>query len=359
MEDKFNSTILPFDKISKNEWESFIKKTNESTYFCTIDYLQLYKNVHFLQIKNYEDHIIAGISFRIISFIPVIGNFFKTCWLESSALVDQQCPKSIQLNLKGQVFDQLYDFLRNQNVVYLYITHWVRSADSEILKEKGFKVKKEATVVFDLSLEKKQFYGNFRKGCKEAYRKAIRKEVVFKVFEGGEAYPYLKEFVNLRKETQSNAIKRNYNASIMLKSEDFVKNIIFGKGHKTYLAITFYKNKMTYAALCVSTNDTVYAYIAGSDIILNRESGAANFLYYQMILFCKENGYKVFDFGGTQINPAKDHPAYGVYAFKNSFGGNLKIYDGGFLLIRKIRGKILNKIINDRGIVRFIYKLFN
>jgi len=144
---------------------------------------------------------------------------------------------------------------------------------------------------------------------------------------------------------------------MMIESQKFVTDAFNSKYNKTFLGTAYFHGKLATAVLSVSSRDTTYNYIAGSDYLINNESGAANMLFFKMLLHFKKLCFKFFDLVGTPINPDKNHPAYGVYLFKQSFGHDIKICDGGYLILKTIRGHLLKAIINNRSFVRFIFKL--
>ncbi len=357
IDNSFSITLLPLKKNDKSEWSSFIETISNATYFSSTDYLEIFNYVYFILIKNKDNQLIAGLPIIVKTFLPCIGNLFKTCSLESAILCDYSLTNTELLKAKRNVLLKLNEFLKKEGVVYCYISHWIRSNDSELFSEQGFNHNSEGTVLIDLYKEEKEISKNFKSGFKHALNKARRLGVSYNIEEGLDANYLVKEFCFLRSKTQDKARSKNKNASMMLKSEEFVYKILASKNNKTYLTTAIYEGKIAHIVLFVTFHNTMYAYLSGSNVQLNKKSGAANYLYYKTILFAKSNGLKWLDMGGTPIDPDKTHPAYGVYFFKRSFGGELKVYDGGYLLSKKIQGKVLRKLIENRSIVNSLYSI--
>jgi len=63
-----------------------------------------------------------------------------------------------------------------------------------------------------------------------------------------------------------------------------------------------------------------------------------------------------FDMGGVPVSPDINHPAYGVYTFKKSFGGEYKEYNSGKIIISPIKYKLLNFVLKNRKLLRIISK---
>ena len=128
---------------------------------------------------------------------------------------------------------------------------------------------------------------------------------------------------------------------------------------KSYLAYTTVNDKFAAGIILVKNGNNLIAYIAASDIELNRKYGASSFLFWKSMMWAKEQGMEYFDFGGipSDINP--DGPAYGVYRFKKNFGGDLIQFPTGEKILSQVKAKIFNKILNSRSIIRFLMRFSN
>ena len=60
---------------------------------------------------------------------------------------------------------------------------------------------------------------------------------------------------------------------------------------------------------------------------------ANGLLHYQSMIYFKNNGYKIYDFGGISGNFDKNDPHYGIYGFKKAFKGYIVEYVGEFDLV--------------------------
>ena len=351
--------VLPLSDIDKLIWNSFIYDISDATFFSSTDYFDAFDEVFFILAKDQNNKIIAGLPMIIRESLPGIGGFFKTCTLESAILCDYSLNNTDLITVKQTILQVLLKFLKTEGVGYCYISHWIRSIDAILFQEAGFKRQQEGTVIIDLTLNENEIVKNFKSGYRHALNKAKRLGVTYKISEGHDADFLLKDFCQIRLLTQQKAKKKNKGATMMLKTEMYIRKILASKYNKTYIATAYYNNQIAHIVLFVTMKNTIYAYLSGSNVELNRKSGAANYLYYRTIFFAKSIGLKYLDMGGTPINPDLKHPAYGVYFFKRSFGGELKIYDGGYIILKKFQGFILLKLINNRSIVRFFYNLLN
>lgn len=353
-----NTFIIPFEDVDREEWNGFISGNPAATYFSSTDYYRSFRQVYFVISRDGEGSLYAGLPLILRTPIPAAGFLFRICSIESAVMTRGGLSENESREAKRIIINKMMRFLKSRGVVYCYISHWIRSADSDILTESGFRVKEEATVEIDLSPEEKLITGNFKAGFRHALNKARRLGVSYDIREGKEAETLLGDLASLRRETQKKAKRRNPNASMMLKTIEFTRNILLSENNKVYIATASYGGRIAHIVMFVSFGKVLYAYLSGSDVRLNSETGAANFLYYNTILFAKKQGFRCLDMGGTPLNPLPDHPAYGVWFFKRSFGGNTRIYIGGSAVIRKIRGYLVLKLLEDRQIVRFLSSLF-
>ena len=85
----------------------------------------------------------------------------------------------------------------------------------------------------------------------------------------------------------------------------------------------------------------------------NKQYSCSAFIIWKAICYFNEQGLDIFDMGGVPVKPTKDHPAYGVYAFKRSFGGEYQEFKAGDIIISSFKYKILEFILSQRKILRF------
>jgi len=70
-------SINPIQKVNSKEWNQFLQNTSDSTYFCTTDWWSTFNESYILQVCNNDNKLIAGVPFRFVSVLPIIGRFFK------------------------------------------------------------------------------------------------------------------------------------------------------------------------------------------------------------------------------------------------------------------------------------------
>lgn len=79
-------------------------------------------------------------------------------------------------------------------------------------------------------------------------------------------------------------------------------------------------------------------------------------LQWAAIRWAKENGFEVYDFWGIPDNPDKDHPLYGVYKFKEGFGGKIERYAGAYDMdIERFGAGLLRVGLEAQGALRNLF----
>ena len=121
----------------------------------------------------------------------------------------------------------------------------------------------------------------------------------------------------------------------------------------TTLFVGIADNQVATVALMIQSGNTVYYYSGGSDYELNKKYSCSAYVLWKAICWFNSQGIDVFDMGGVPVSPSKEHPAYGVYAFKRSFGGAYQEFDGGKIIISHWKYKLLNWLLSQRKVLRF------
>jgi lipid II:glycine glycyltransferase (peptidoglycan interpeptide bridge formation enzyme) len=354
--DNLSVEIVSVSDLNCDEWNEFLLTTSEATFFCTTDWWRSFENSFVLQIKDQDRRIIAGIPFRILSVVPLLGSFFKFCMLDSSAIVSQVYNKSDVYSLKKMVLDSLIKHLGHR-VIVLLISSKARSKDADLFRDMRFNVEKSATLIIDLTKEENEIFRLFSKGNKSSIRKAQKLGVQIKIFEGDSSLNYITDFCMLQESLFQ--YKEGSYSKIYSKSEDEIRKILTSVANKSYLAIAYFNEKPAAGALLLSYNNTIYYYLGASDHILTRTSQASNLLHYEIIKYAQIRRFSRYDLGGIPYSSDANDNIYGVYLFKKSFGGERTEYDHGNLIISKHRYWLIWKLrkYENQPVLRFIYTL--
>lgn len=293
------------------------------------------------------DNIIGGWVGNMRGDIPFARIFTKCVYFDSY-------PIFINTEYEHKYVDtfikEVKSYAKREKIVIFNLTHWVRGEQNISLD----KYEKHATFAYNISISLDEIYAKLDRLKRRTIKKAEQNELEVNFYLGEAAIPYLEAFQQLRSITQQRAIQNNANASMLLKSNEFFINLL--RNHKTYLANVIYNNQCVAAVTFIVGGKTIYAHMSGSDSDANKATGSGTYYYWKAVEYFKELGYTNFDFGGCPIKPTEDDPAYGIFMFKQGFGGEYREFEGGHVIISSWKYKILQFILSQRKLLRLFSK---
>ncbi len=238
---------------------------------------------------------------------------------------------------------------KRDKIALLTLSHWSRGAMPAL---SAAHYDKAATFLIDLDYTEEELWSGVDSKQRNQIRKGDKTGVVVEHYAGEEALVYLRDFQDLRQTTQSRAIQNNKNASMLLKSDAFFSKIFVEQRARLFLAK--YEGQVVAVALMLEGGKTAYYNSGGSDIEVNKKTGASAYLIWNAICYYSWQNYAFFDMGGVPVNPDKSHPAYGVYSFKKSFGGEYKEYTSGDIVISTWKYKLMHALKKNRNLLRIV-----
>ncbi len=276
------------------------------------------------------------------------GNIPLAKWITKSVYFDSY-PVFKNADYNNEYHETLLETLKlhakQDGITMLNLTHWVREGYLPIND-----IHEIASFVVDLEQEEQQLFKNIDSAKQRNVKKANKCDLEILVCKGEESIKYLDDFQRLRENTQTRAISNNKQASMLLKSNEFFHKLMMQTN--AYLLLGKYEGAVVSVALILQGGETVYYHSGGSDIEVNRKTCCSAYMFWKALLYFKDQGIKVFDFGGCPVRPTENHPAYGVFRFKKGFGGEYVEYKGGKIIINKFKYKLLNFILSQRKLLR-------
>ncbi|HPP64681.1 MAG TPA: peptidoglycan bridge formation glycyltransferase FemA/FemB family protein [Candidatus Paceibacterota bacterium] len=115
----------------------------------------------------------------------------------------------------------------------------------------------------------------------------------------------------------------------------------FGPFKMARIFIAKYQNKPLAAAFMLCYGDKILYFKGATANQLIRGSG--NLLHWHLIQLFKQEGYKIYDFGGVSLVD-EDQKLRGIKLFKSRFGGEELFCYGGIKILNPFKEKVLNKI---------------
>lgn len=278
--------------------------------------------------------------------IPVARFIAKSIYFDSYPVFINA---EYEATYKHLFMDAIKQHANADKIVMLHLTHWVRGHEMTMDKQEN-----NATFTTHLQTTEADLWQQVESKQRNCIRKAEKSGVEVLALQGDAALTYLEDFQLLRQRTQQHAIKKHAQASMLLKSDQYFTELF--QHPKTTLLVGKVEEQVAAVALMIQSGNTVYYYSGGSDYELNKKYCCSAFVIWKSLLHYNDLGLTIFDMGGVPVQPTKDHPAYGVYAFKRSFGGKYHEFDGGQIIIKPWKYKLLQFLLSQRKLLRILSK---
>lgn len=289
------------------------------------------------------DKVIGGWVGNLRGNIPLVKWITKSVYFDSYPVFESIECEQLYQNI---LIDTIKIHAQKDGIAILNLTHWVREGNLQVdIMEHN------ATFLTPLHKTEDELWKLVESKQRNCIRKGEKNGVDFIVSRGEEALAYLSDFQRLRLQTQQHAIKKHAKASMLLKSDSFFRSLFMQSN--TILFVGKINNKVATIALMIQSGQSIYYYSGGSDYELNKKYSCSAFVLWKSICYCNELGIKHFDMGGVPIQPTKDHPAYGVYAFKRSYGGEYVEFESGKIIINTWKYKLIQLLLSQRKLLRF------
>ena len=353
--------IFNQEYIDRHAWTDLVKNSTSGTPFSLSDYNSLYINsevFYIVAIDVISQQYIGGISGRKKGKLPIMGNLFASILVETSAIIKNTLSTDATKELKLVIYRNLIDFSRKAGVIQVFLNHWSRESQSEVLSRVGFFVENSSTFELDLLDTYTDIQNKFSGRCRTSLRKAKKSKLDCFIYFNDIPRHVLDDISDLSHNTYERAVKKHKNASMHFKKKDFYKYLFEKCRNNLEVGIVYDSEKrpISFAILLFDHHRAIY-YRGGSDLEKNRATSASNLLLYNLVNSAISRKINLFDFGCVPYKPERHHPAYGVYRFKESFGGELKVYYSGYYVVNRFKYFLFNLIFSNPALKRFVNKI--
>ena len=297
--------------IDKYKWGEFVFNHPHGNIFQTPEMYEVYENTKnyepvFLATVNEKDEIL-GTLLAVIQkeYSGFLGNFTARSIIFGGPLIKDDNPKILDYILKE------YNKVIRKKVIYSQFRNFWDWGDSkEIFVKNGFEYEAHLNILVALTKSEEQLWKEVNSKRRNEIRRAKKENTIFSVKNTvndlHECYMILKSVYQRAKLPIPNFIF----------FENIFKNTDNNLGLKLFCA--YYENEIIGCMLALSYKDTIYDFYAGSyNEFYNKYPN--DLIPWEVFLWGKNNGYKIFDFGGA----GKPNKPYGVRDYKKKFGGEL------------------------------------
>ena len=351
--------ILDQKTLDQDKWNKLVDNTEAGVPFVYYNFLISHNDINvffFIVLDTNTNNYIGGISCRIRGSKRQLLKQYQIGWMDSSVLIDNEF-NYYELFLKNLILETLIFFAKKNKLIALQFSHWAREITETTLLKYEFKIEENWTFEIDLSKTEDEIFHKLNSTCRKKVSRAKKNEIIVKHFTNEDCKLLINDVIKLHTSTYNRAarIKRS---SMQFRSYDFIEDLFEKLSDKVIVSCAYYLNKMVSINVSFYKNKTVFPYLAGNELI-DSNIGISNFLFFDLFLFLKRKGFLIYDMGGVPYKPTEKHPAYGVYKFKESFGGEFKVFYSGYYSINRFKYFLFNLILSSSVFKKIMHKIIN
>jgi len=317
-------TLTVTHQLDPQTWSQYTARHPRGNIFHTPEMSQV-----FARTKNYEtvltalidhsDGSVKGLHCALIQkdFAGILGRFTSRAITWAGPLVDHDDPQLLDLIIKGY-----NKYIKSRAIYSQFRNLWPwTQAQKEIMTENGYQYEEHLDILMDLTQDQETLLSNVHKERRHNIRRSEKKGTQFKELTSLEE---IETGLALVEETYKRVKLPVAHPSLFTAAYEILYPI---KMVRYFGAVN--QDKLIGVRIVLPYKEMVYDWYAGGSHE-ERNKYPNDYLPWQVILWCKQAGHNVFDFGGA----GKPNIPYGVRDYKLKFGGQLVNY-GRFMTVHK------------------------
>ena len=330
--------IKRIGELDKNKWSDFVYNHPNGNIFQTSEMYEVYQNSKnyepvFLAVVNGKGEI-AGTLLAVIQkeYSGLLGNFTARSIIHGGPLIKDDDPDILDFILK-----EYNEIIKKKAIYSQFRNLWEWGNYKEIFRINGFEYEEHLNILVDLTKTEEQLWKEVYSKRRNEIRRATKEGTYFSIEHTEKA---LKKCYKILQDVYKRA-------KLPIPDYNFFYNLHCMKSNAKL--ITFcanYENEIIGCMLALYYKDTIYDFYAGSMVTFYNKY-PNDLIPWEVFKWGKENGYKVFDFGGA----GKPDVPYGVRDYKKKFGGEFvnygryeKVHQPMMLEIAKVGFKLWQQI---------------
>jgi serine/alanine adding enzyme len=303
------TVVSDFDSVDKQQWLSFVASHPDGNIFQTPKMYSVYERSEkyepLLLVVQDKDEIKGVLLAEILkTYSGVLGHFTSRSIIFGGPLLKDNNP-----DLLREIISRYLVMVKNK-AIYTQIRNFTIPGEGEkqILKELGFKFEDHLNILLNVEGGSEILWKNIKRNRKDGINKAKKQGFVFSVTDHlSDVEIFFKLYKNLylnNKVPFSNiSLFDSYNEILQENQKWFVLD---HNNEPVIVLCAFQFNRVLYAFDVGISQDPEFQKLRPVD-----------FFYWEVIRWCSENGYAIFDWMGA----GKPDEEYGVRKFKLQYGG--------------------------------------
>jgi serine/alanine adding enzyme len=295
-------------------WDRFVNQHPDGSIFQTSHYYRIFSKSELHRplavIILDEKEEIKGVLTGIIhyQFKGPLKYFSSRCVIFGGPLAENNNPEIVDLLLGS------YNKYISSRVIYSQFRNLFDCSQFiGIFIKNGYYHEEHLNILIDLQKSEEQLWKELHTKRRNEIRKAEKEGLEFMIIE------------NLSEFEKSYEILKSLYARIKLPihKKDIFLNVfqsLLPHGYSTFFG-AYFNGELVGTMVAFSYKGTMYNWYAGSNADFYKKY-PNDFLPWKIFLWAKENGFKIFDWGGA----GKPNVPYGVRDYKEKFGGQFVNY---------------------------------
>ena len=320
----------------KNEWEQIANHPLQSWYWGTAREKTGVKVVRFAEEENGNLKKVFQMTVHKVPFFPIKIGYLPRSVLPSKSFLDF-----------------LYDYCKENKIAFVKLEPYVKTSEVKGTEDffKYSKLKKSPhplfpkwTIMLDLTKSEEELFKNLKRKTRYNIRLAKRKGVEVKEMSNNKGFEiFVKLYFDTCKRQKYRGHTPEYHRIIW---ETLKKKI-------AHILVAFYKGKPVASYELFLYKNILYYPYGGSDYNY-RNTFASNLLMWEVVLFGKRHGAKLFDmWGSLPPNYNKSHPWSGFTRFKQGYGGEFVEFVGSWdLVVDRVKYRIFTLLYKIRNFLK-------
>jgi len=299
-------------------WNEYLLNSPQAHFLQSIHMVKVFQQISFrpfLVLAEREGSIVGGLisyawfgdsKFPLAKLFSRLYSYYGPILSSSeihTSLLEKLLRFVYQINEKNFIMDHQISFIPQMGAHNILET--MKYSETASLRY---------TFVLDLRESRQKLWESLEKRCRSAIRRA-ENEGLRIVHESSIEAPKIFHWLHL-----VTAKRLGIHPDPYSFIEAIWKNLV-PSGHAKFYFV-YHKDHPIAGAIITNFKKKLYYYMSAS-LKEYRNLYPNNFLQWQIIQDGKNGGYEFYDFMGSPGKEQKEHPEYGLYLFKRSFGGEM------------------------------------
>jgi len=297
-------------ELNKKEWSEFVNNNHHGNIFQTPEMFEVLKKT-----KNNEPKLFAAIN---IESKKIIGILISVIQKEYSGIIGSFTARSViwggplVINDNKEINETLINYynenIKRKAIFSQFRNLWNQESNRNYFENNGFEYEEHLNILIDLKKSEEELWKNVYSKRRNEIRRAKKEGTTVKELNDEHG---IKEAYNILKEVYDMASLPLHDWSMF----EATCKILYPKNMVKFFG-AFNEGKLIGTIIVLCYKDMIYNWYAGS-LRQYYNKYPNDLLPWEVFLWGKKNGYKIFDFGGA----GKPNVPYGVRDYKKKFGG--------------------------------------